>query len=93
MIEKEVLWNQTLKFRNQLQQKCLKNKHSYSDEIKILIPEGVMIETVIGGREYGNINQSMVYPGDDLFLRINSHVKEVEYNYEKYGDKIIKDLK
>ena len=91
--EKEILWNQTLKLRNALQQKCLYNKHSWHQEIKIYVPEGFIIETVIGGRMNGQITTSIIHPDEDLFSSMANHVNDVNECYAMHGDKILKDVK
>jgi hypothetical protein len=91
MKENELIWNQTLKTRNELQQKCLNNGHSYTEEIKISVPDGVTIETVIGGMVNGNINWTMIYPGDDIFAKISEHMNTTKELYERNSNNIIKD--
>lgn len=90
MKEQEQLWNKTLKIRNQLQQMCVRNGHSYHEEIKILIPDGITIETTIGGNN-GNKNISFIYPDNNFFERMAEHINNVKEHYDNNHNIIIKD--
>lgn len=89
-LDKEILWNKTLKLGSRLRFECLNNKHSYTEEIKISVPDGLTIETVIGGRENGLIVWTLIYPGEDFVERIAYHTNQVIESYKRAS--IIKNI-
>ena len=89
---KSLMFNRMRSLRNSIQQKCLRGKHSFKEEIMIDPANCVTIENIIGGKDKGLIVNTHIYPYDEFSDQLKNHFDFLDKEYKGCIDNIPKDI-